>query len=366
MNGGFPSFVVGRREGLVRRWLLWCAVCGVWTVVGDVPAVAQIRVAATTVDDASANSSGQQPAHRPLIFAPRSVARSAESAANPAAPPAQPAATPSADGNRNGDRDRDGDRNGSRRGHGHHHHHHHGGTWLLWPPVVLGGYPFGPYGPGYPYFVERGFSMTLPMQPAAAVDPPAPAPAPAPQADDKPRTRVTNAEWKARAGKFIGYGDTNFGKQSYLSAVERYKTAAEMAPDLAEPYFRQGFGFVAMGQYASAAKAFRRGLRIRSDWSDSPFRLDHIYGDDQIAKTAHIENLAKAVEANPLDAELLLALGMQIFFNGEPGRAEVFFARAAELGGNEDKLLDGFLPRPGPAGAPKPDDVKKPGGKIVF
>jgi hypothetical protein len=74
------------------------------------------------------------------------------------------------------------------------------------------------------------------------------------------------------------------------------------------------------------------------------------------------------VEANPLDSELLIALGMQIFFDGQQQRAEVFFARAAELGANEDNLLDSFLPRPGPAGAGKPDDPAqaKPGGKIVF
>jgi hypothetical protein len=36
------------------------------------------------------------------------------------------------------------------------------------------------------------------------------------------------------------------------------------------------------------------------------------------------------------------------------------------LGGNEDRLLDRFLPQPGPAGAGKPQPGPKPGDKLVF
>ena len=91
--------------------------------------------------------------------------------------------------------------------------------------------------------------------------------------------------------------------------------------------FAQGSALIAQGQYDGAVKAFRRGLRIRGDWSASPFRLDQLYGDDVIAKTSHLENLAKAVEANPLDAELLTALGIQLYFDGQRERAGVFLAR---------------------------------------
>jgi hypothetical protein len=121
---------------------------------------------------------------------------------------------------------------------------------------------------------------------------------------------------------------------------------------------------VAVGQYENAVKAFRRGLQIRSDWTGSPFRLDQIYGDGQIAKTGHLENLAKAIEANPLDSNLLLALGMQLFFDGQRDRAVVFFTRVAQLGGNEDRLLDSFLARPAPADAPAAQ--RQAAAKIVF
>jgi Flp pilus assembly protein TadD len=75
-----------------------------------------------------------------------------------------------------------------------------------------------------------------------------------------------------------------------------------------------------------------------------------------------LENLAKAVEANSFDSDLLIALGMQLFFDGQHDRAGVFFARAAQLGGNEDRLLNDFVPKPGPADAPK----AQPAAKVVF
>ena len=247
-------------------------------------------------------------------------------------------------------------------------HHHHGGSqgWLFW-------------GAGYPYWWIPAYTSpfpyyTNPFPSAPSVGFASPPSTPAGRALDqirndapaqpsaKLKAKVTNAEGKAKAGRYIGFGDANFTKQKYLAAVERYRTAAEVAPDLAEPFFRQGFALVALGQFDSAMKAFRRGLRIRSDWTDSEFRLDQIYVADRLAKTTHLENLAQAVEANPFDSDLLIVLGMQLYFDGQQDRAGLFFTRAAQLGGNEDRLLNDFVPKPGPAGAAKAEHA----AKVVF
>ncbi len=256
---------------------------------------------------------------------------------------------------------------------GAHHHHHLGfAHWMPWTVGV----PFvwsGAYTPAFPSYSP----VFLSFAPAAAWVPrdnnnvnnaaPARHPQPADAAPAaKPKLRTTNPQSKAKAGKFIAYGDANFGKQKYLSAVERYKTAAQIAPDMAEAYFRQGYALIAMSQYAEAFKAFRRGLGIRGEWHDSAFRLDQLYAGAGAAKTAHLENLAKAVEANPMDSDLLVALGMQLFFDGQRARSELFFARAAQLGANDDRLLDDFVPRPGPAGAREEPGARQNGGKIVF
>jgi hypothetical protein len=290
------------------------------------------------------------------------------------APPAQQVADNSRDRDR-GSRSNDhvhhdpaahADNNG---GHGHRWH----GGWSNPGYFLGGGYPII-WGAGYMPAFSPVYPATIGWLPnmdpvVAPLRQPAPAPAPAVvEAPPKGTPKSTSPEQKTRAGKFIGFGDANFSEQKYLAAIERYKSASRIAPDLAEPYFRQGHALVALGQYENAVKAFRRGLRIRPEWSGSPFRLDQLYGPDRIAKVSHIEALAKAVEANPLDSNLLMALGMQLFFDGQAERASVFFARVAQLGGNDDRLLNDFLPRPGPAGAPPQEKPTPPQGpaKIVF
>jgi hypothetical protein len=256
---------------------------------------------------------------------------------------------------------------------GYDQYRHRGGRSWGWFDIGFPGGFGGGYTPAFPeYFFPpvNYFSYNVLLPPSnfvgstGTIQPPAPAPNPQPAAIDPPapdpKPKTTGAEQKARAGRYIGFGDANFGKQKYLAALERYKTAGKSAPDVAEAYMRQGFALFAMGQYGNAAAAFRRGLRIRGDWTGSPFRLDQLYDGGKLTKTAHLESLAKAVEANPLDAEQLLVLGMASFFDGQRDRAGVFFAGSAQLGGNEDHLLDGFLPQN------KPGDPAGGAGKIVF
>ncbi len=266
----------------------------------------------------------------------------------------------------------DGRHDRGRSGHGHHHSHRHGfwaGYPWLWstpyfpgtyyPPASVFGYNFGLPTPFdfNPVVIPQS---TLPNNVAnnRAVNLPAPAPVPA------DALRTTNPEQRARAGRFVGFGDAQFAKQKYLAAAGRYKTAIETAPDLADGYLRQAFAQVALGQYENAAKAFKRGLTVRDDWRGSPFRLEQLYVDAPISKTQHLENLAKAVEANPFDADLLLVLGLELYFDDQKDRAAVFLSRVAQFGGDEG-LLKHFLQQPKPAGAPDPDPPRA-GGKVVF
>lgn len=174
------------------------------------------------------------------------------------------------------------------------------------------------------------------------------------------KPRVSNAEAKARAGKFIDFGDALFAKQQFRQALERYKLAAQQAPDMAEIYLREGIAMVAIGQYESAGKAFRRGLKL-PDWNVAGVGLDQLYGADHAAKEAHLEALAMAVRAAQHDANLLFVLGMELLLSGEAERASAFFARSAQLGGNDDHLLDGFLAAPQPGAAQGPIAAPQPG-----
>jgi hypothetical protein len=257
-------------------------------------------------------------------------------------------------------------------------HHRHGGSRNGWSGRGWGG---GGYGWGWPvYGGYYPYGYWQPYYPGPVIIPPLVIPAETmygPQAmqrfmgidqspvvnqrvyvvakastDDatapKSKVRVTNAAAKAQAGKFMAFGDTHFEKQNYNQALERYKLAAQSAPDMAETYLRQGFALVAMGNYESAAKAMHRALAVQADWSRSHFRLDQLYGQNAMAKAAHLEALARALEESPQSADLLLLLGLQLYFDGQADRAAPLFQRCDQLGGNEDRAIRNFLPQPAP------------------
>ncbi|MBI3462645.1 MAG: tetratricopeptide repeat protein [Planctomycetes bacterium] len=235
------------------------------------------------------------------------------------------------------------------------------------------GYPYDPYGyPGYfpPYYLDPGYGQPL----GPYVLPPATLPAETlygpqrqwqflgvpqtqpsrtviiapPSADglaDRARVQPTNAEARARAGRFLDAGDEQFGNQRYYESLQRYKQAAQAAFDLADCYFRQGQAMIALGKYDQAAKAFRRGLELDPAWPRSGFRLDGLYGQNHAAQEAHLDALAKAAEDSPRDSDLLFLVGVQLYFGGQPDRSQQFFLRAATLAGPQSQHIDGFLQR---------------------
>ncbi|HEV7223415.1 MAG TPA: tetratricopeptide repeat protein [Pirellulales bacterium] len=159
---------------------------------------------------------------------------------------------------------------------------------------------------------------------------------------ERPKIRVSNAESVARARRFIAFGDGRFHTQEFSDAYQRYKKAAAAAPDLAEAHFRQGFSLLAMGRYASAAKAIKHGLTLEPDWAASNFRSDDLYGNNRLAKVAHLERLASAATEHPRSADLMFLLGIALYCDRQPERSRLFFQRAGELGA-ERAAIAGFL-----------------------
>ena len=63
--------------------------------------------------------------------------------------------------------------------------------------------------------------------------------------------------------------------------------------------------------------------------------MDDLYGVNQLAKEAHLEALAREALARPADGDLLFLVGVTLLADGESARAQRFFLKAAELGGDE-------------------------------
>ncbi len=85
--------------------------------------------------------------------------------------------------------------------------------------------------------------------PAAAAAAQGPAVQPAQQA---PKVRAANAESRARALRFIELGDRHFQQQDFRAAYERYKLAAQAAPDLVEAHLRKGQCLLALRHFDAA------------------------------------------------------------------------------------------------------------------
>jgi len=240
-----------------------------------------------------------------------------------------------------------------------------------------GGYysPYG-YGYGYPYYpavtvsplfvpaevnygplaVQRFMGLNAGLAPLGADMAPLAPLAPLPPvaggfgvlANDPPEEKVRNkprastAEAKTRAQRQIELGDASFSRQSFLDATQHYRTAAVTAQDIPEPLFRQGFSLFALGRYDQAAKMFRKALELDPNWPTSGFRLSTLYGDNQLSKGGHLDALAQAVTKGQ-NSDLLFLMGVVLYADGEPGRAEPFFLRARDLNVGDGAHLAGFL-----------------------
>lgn len=220
--------------------------------------------------------------------------------------------------------------------------------WLVCPPPYWYYYPpplFLPAETLYgPQAVRRFFGMTDSGGggSVSSLSTSSAAPARAPEVKKEVEPRVANAETRGLAWRFITFGDVHFANNKSGEAYQRYRKAAEIVPELADAYFRQGFALVGTGRYELAAKSLRRGLALEPAWPRSGFRMGDLYAGNQPAKSAHLEALAVASEKDPNNADLLFLLGVFLHFDGQRTRAALFFERAAQLAGQAD-YLKGFL-----------------------
>ncbi|HEX3871093.1 MAG TPA: tetratricopeptide repeat protein [Pirellulales bacterium] len=158
-----------------------------------------------------------------------------------------------------------------------------------------------------------------------------------------PAVRISNRQSKDRAYQIIAIGDDYFHKQRYSEAYQRYKDAAVMAPDLADIFFREGLALTAFGRWELAAQTIRRGLKLDASWPRSNFRLDTLFGNNKLAKTAQWETLAQAAAEHPHNGDLLFLIGVQLYFDGQAERSKAFFERAKAIDPSAAEHVQVFL-----------------------
>lgn len=159
---------------------------------------------------------------------------------------------------------------------------------------------------------------------------------------EKVLDRATNAQSKALAWRFIAFGDAQFAQGNYVAANSRYRKAAQTAPQLADAHFRQAFALAAMGRDQQAAAALARGLELDPRWPQGDFHLQELFGDDEAAKDAFLEDFEERAERTPHDPNLQLMVGVCLFCDGRKEQAQKVFQRASRLVGRDDGAIRAF------------------------
>jgi len=289
----------------MRAWLWWGAILGLWLGVGD---LALRPVAVWAGDESSDSDKRKPPAPQPQPPQP------------PPQPPQQPQPSqPTHPHPSGGNSHWSGSHQQNSYWYQGYPYYYDGSGTVYYPPMYVSGASiFGPQSIQRFLGAGGGGGQTGSMSDS--------------RADDEIRTaRSVSPGTISRSQRFIGYGDTYFGKEKYSDAADRYRSAQQTAPSLATPYFRQGFALVALGRYEASAKAFKRGLVIDPDWPKSDFSLDQLYGGIPAAKNQHLDALAAAALGDSSDSDLLFLIGVYLWADGKPDRAKVFFQRGAQL-----------------------------------
>jgi len=155
--------------------------------------------------------------------------------------------------------------------------------------------------------------------------------------------RPANAGTRARAWRFIDYGDRHLKAGRYREALTRYHKATRTFAELDAAHFRAGFAYLALDNFHRAAQAMQRGLQLNPDWPESQFVVEDLF--DDAAQRAVLNALAAHLQELPNDANARLLAGVMLHFDGEPDRAAKQFSRVMELAG-EDSVARLFLPKP--------------------
>ena len=183
------------------------------------------------------------------------------------------------------------------------------------------------------------------LNPPLILEGPAKAPPENPAGAGNPNPPDAAGRNPERAMLLVDLGDAHFANKKYAEALQRYREASRLEPQLPEAHLHMGFALVALGKYAEAAQAFQRGLQLNPNWPAGGFRLRQLYGPQEAERLAHRNALAGAVAAKPNDPDLLFLLGLLFYFDDLREQARRCFWEAARLAGDNAAHIDPFLRR---------------------
>ena len=155
-----------------------------------------------------------------------------------------------------------------------------------------------------------------------------------------PVARPSSPEAKVRSVRAQVKGDEALREQRFADAYRYYKEAVRAASDQAEPHFRAGFAQLAMRQFESAAKYFKRGLELDPSWPVSGIRLDDVYGEENMLLQSAVTGYATEYAREDIrDPDRLFLVGVLLHFDDQADKAAKLFEAALRLAGEGDHLV---------------------------
>ena len=95
-------------------------------------------------------------------------------------------------------------------------------------------------------------------------------------------------EARIKSARYEAMGDEAFANQEYAKVLGHYKTATGIAKDNGAPFLKAGYAYVVLGRFESAIESFRRVLAVDPAVAATGPTPDEMYGEQQIAWTAHL------------------------------------------------------------------------------
>jgi Flp pilus assembly protein TadD len=133
-----------------------------------------------------------------------------------------------------------------------------------------------------------------------------------------------------KAQPFLRQAEVAFSQNNFAAAVEDYRRALKVKPDLAQAHYGLGLALARLGHYQEAVKSFQEALHYKPGWTTALKDLGVTYL--KLKRWPEAEKAFNiALKHNPQDAEAYYDLGVALGKQGKHKEAREAFEKALRL-----------------------------------
>jgi tetratricopeptide (TPR) repeat protein len=129
---------------------------------------------------------------------------------------------------------------------------------------------------------------------------------------------------EAKESKYLKRGEAFLEKKDFARALLEFRSAAQVTPKDAEPYYQMGLAYLARGEIMNAARAFRRASELNPKHTGAQLKIAEMMAStpDQDLIQQAASRLLGVFGASPDDPEAIDTLAMAEWKLGKPEEAE--------------------------------------------